>query len=73
MKQSGPHKWDEIIRFMSAFVAAIAPVATALSNHVKGGGFVEGYPWSELIRGLTRFCQERSLPVGASKGSRLSH
>ncbi len=52
---------------MSAFVAAIAGATTALSRRVKGG-FIEGHAWRELIRGLDRFCQERSLRVGASKG-----
>jgi hypothetical protein len=67
-RQTGSHKWNEIICFMSAFIAAIGPAATVLTRHLKGGGFVEVHVWRELIRELTRFCKERSLPVGASKG-----
>jgi hypothetical protein len=54
--------------FMSAFEAACGLAAKALSKRVEGGGFVEGHAWRNLIRELDRFCRERSLPVGVSKG-----
>jgi hypothetical protein len=34
-QQSGPHKWNEIIRFMSEFVAASGLAAAALSKRVE--------------------------------------
>jgi hypothetical protein len=65
---SGPDKWDQIVMYVAAFVAATDLAAGELSKGVKGGGFVEGYAWRELIRKLRRFCEARSLPTGASKG-----
>ena len=71
-QQSGPDKWDEVIHFISAFEAASRLAAEELPKHVEGRGFVEGYAWRGLIRELDRFCRERSLRVGASKGSNKS-
>src|SRR5947207_1324543 len=54
-QQSGAPDWNDIIRFIAAFLAATAGATTALSRRVKDGGFVEGSAWRELIRRLTRF------------------
>lgn len=62
------HTWQVFYMAVAAFVAAGERAEKDLAR-IKGGGTIEGYAWKILIKALTSFCKNRSLPTAASKGA----